>query len=146
MEIRDLELVNCINQTALKELDTALQAWGFRVFTLHGDNITDKATFLAQVEKDLPLSAGLQPHNWDALVDCLWGGLKELADPHVAIVWTHAQRLLDSDLQDFLIAVDSLTDVGRDVYSGVGFAHEMSLYIFVVGEGSNFRPLPPATA
>jgi hypothetical protein len=146
MKTSDLELINCVNQSALEEVDATLRTWGMRVFYLNGEGIIDKGTLLAQVERDLPMSAGLRPHNWDALVDCLQGGLNGLTDERVAIVWTHADRLLESDLQDFLIAIRSLTDVARHVYAGgAAFPHEMALYIFLVGASSNFRPWSAAT-
>jgi Barstar (barnase inhibitor) len=144
MKISDLELINCVNQAALEALNTALVAWGFRVFYLRGESITDKKTLLAQVERDLPMSAGLRPHNWDAFVDCLRGGLSGLVDERVAIVWTHAHLMLSSDLQDFLIAIRSVTDVARHANTGgAGFSHEMALHIFLVGMGSSFRSFPP---
>ena len=53
----------------------------------------------------------------------------------------------ESDLQDFLIAIRSLTDVARHVYAGepLPLRMNMALYIFLVGASSNFRPWSAAT-
>ena len=141
MKISDLELINCVNQSTLEALTGALLEWDFRAFYLHGESITNKKTLLAKVEKDLPMSVGLRPHNWDAFVDCLRGGLSSLADERVAIIWIDAHVMLGSDLQDFLIAIRSLTDVARYVNTGeAGVSHEMRVHVFLVGNSSSFRP------
>jgi len=141
MKISDLELINCVNQSTLEALSVTLLAWDFRAFYLQGESIIDKKTLLAKVEKDLPMPVGLRPHNWDAFVDCLRGGLSSLAQERVAIVWIDAHVMLGSDLQDFLIAIRSLTDVARYINTGgSGVSHEMQVYIFLVGNSSSFRP------
>jgi len=141
MKISDLELINCVNQSTLEALSVTLLAWDFRAFYLQGESIIDKKTLLAKVEKDLPMPVGLRPHNWDAFVDCLRGGLSSLAQERVAIVWIDAHVMLGSDLQDFLIAIRSLTDVARYINTGgSGVSHEMQVHIFLVGNSSSFRP------
>ncbi len=141
MKISDLELINCVNQSTLEALSETLFEWDFRAFYLHGESITNKKTLLDKVEKDLPMPVGLRPHNWDAFVDCLRGGLSSLAEERVAIIWIDAHVMLGSDLQDFLIAIRSLTDVARYVNTGeADVSHEMQVHIFLVGNSSSFRP------
>lgn len=135
--------LTCVNQASWAALDEALGRWGHRVFFLSGDQVTDKQSLLAQVERDLPMPAGLHPHNWDALADCLWGGLAEVSSERVAIVWTHAQTLLEADLQTFLTAVGIFTSLARQVLTTEhGFPHIMELNVFLIGTGSNFPAYP----
>ncbi len=144
MKTSDLELINCVAHSDLDALDATLAEWNFRTLYLRGENITGKETFLARAETDLPTPIGLRPHNWDAFSDCLLGGLRELTEDRVAIVWTDAHLMPSNDLQDFLIAMRIFTDVARVANTGgAGLSHEVMLHLFLVGRGSSFRHFPP---
>jgi hypothetical protein len=135
--------VSCFHQSSLTQLQQALERAGYRVLRLEGAEATDKESFLAQVERDLPMPEGLDPGNWDAFADCLWGGLRELDDGRVAVVWTHAEVLLEHNLQTLLKAVGILTDTVRSVSTTeYGFSHDMLLRIVLIGDGPMFPPFP----
>lgn len=134
-------LTNCVNQANFDKLMSDLHEHGYRIVVLNGATVQDKLSFLRQAGTDLPQPAELiAKDNWDAFSDSLWCGLYEFPDTKVAIVWTHAQNMVNGNLEDFLVAVSSLADVGIEVANTEhGFPHPMSLVIFLVGEGVNFR-------
>ncbi|CAN5611490.1 hypothetical protein BH23ACT3_BH23ACT3_12000 [soil metagenome] len=129
-------IVNAIAVDHLDALLAELDRQEFQVVRLDGRGATDKDTFLARADTDLPRPDDLHPHNWDALADTLWNGLIDLAAAghhQIAVVWTAANELARSDLQDFVTAVDVLVQVARDV--------EPSVIVCLVGDGPEYRHL-----
>lgn len=137
------DLYLCVQQSDLAALETALDAWGFERYRLDGSEVTDQPSFMAQAAVSLPLPEGATLRGWDGFADHLWGGLYDVEAERVAILWTDAHVLLQHDLQSFLVAVESLAGVARQVASTAGgFSHPMRLHLFLVGEGPGFPPFP----
>ena len=141
-EARAFRVVNCIAACDEPELRTLLAAQGFELLVLRGHGVRDKATFLDQVAADLPRTDGLQPHNWDAFADVLWNVLYDLPHDRVALLWTDADVIVGSDLQDFVDALLAITGVARSVMSGEGsFPRQMTFLTFVLGAAPGYQRL-----
>jgi hypothetical protein len=135
-----IEMVNCYRQSDWLEVESLVAAQDFQIIRFDGATVVDKASFLAQAGRDLPLDEGCQPQSWDGFVDCLWGGLYHVESPRVALVWQSAHVLLQSDLQLFLTVNRLLDGVAQSVATTEnGFSHEMWLALFLVGEGELFE-------
>ncbi len=135
-------VVNCIESAYSQSLFSLLAHQHYHILHLDGSKVVDKASLLLQTKNDLPPVDDLNPHNWDALADYLWNGLYDLKSNAVALVWTDAHRLAGSDLQDFLNAVRIFSDVSRQVARGEGgFPRPMTLLLFLVGDGNEYRSL-----
>jgi RNAse (barnase) inhibitor barstar len=78
-----------------------LERLGFQVFRLDGTKISDRESFHREVAEvfSFPDYYG---RNWDAFDEC-FGELE--MPPHVAVVWTDADRLAAGDLKTFAEAV-----------------------------------------
>jgi hypothetical protein len=142
-----LGVVTLVNQASQESLLQTLETWGERVFVLDGSNVHDGETFLAQAAHDLPLTQRAHYH-WAGFPDDLWGWLLKVEDQDVSLVWSHADRMLDGGLADLLLAVECVSGVARQVYDPTesGFPREMSLRLFLLGEGANFPEFPPPAA
>lgn len=135
-------IINCVHKADENRLCALLRNEGAHILYLHGDNIHDAASFLRQVERELPMPPELEPHNWDAFADCLWSGLAEIAAAHVAVLWTEADRMLHGGLPDLLTAVSCFEQTARSVgTTEYGFPHPLLFQVFLLGEGENFPPL-----
>jgi hypothetical protein len=135
-------VVTCLASSDEEALRGILDRRGFSTFTLHGAGVHDKSGFLKQAAADLPTSEGMDPHNWDAFADVLWNVVYEADAEQVGLLWTGADSLAHSDLQDFLDAVRGIIDVARSVMSGEGsFPRETTMLTFLLGSGPEFRRL-----
>ena len=139
-----LGLVTLINKASLPDLEAALSEWRYHSLYLKGDVVHDEQTFLAQATQDLPMPVGLRPKSWSGFMDGLWEGLGGIKENQVAIIWTHADNMLSGGLSDLIKALDCLTTLARQVYNPTetGFSREMTLKVFLIGDGPNF---PSAT-
>ena len=127
--------LNAVATDDLEELLRALSADDITPIRFDGSGVTDKDSFLARADTDLPRPEDLHPHNWDALADTLWNGLATAEGTMLAIVWTDAHEMAHGDLQDFLVAVDVLITAARSA--------SVPVLLFLVGDGPGFRPLVP---
>ena len=134
------QAINRVNQSQLDKVMAILAKLEYRVFTLDGKNVHDKLSYIAKAVCDLPHPEGMFAHNnWDAYNDDAWGGLHELPDTRVAFVWTDAHVMLRGNKEDFLVAVDILEKLSRNVaHTEHGFSHPMDLRTFLFGEGDEF--------
>jgi Barstar (barnase inhibitor) len=113
------------------------------VLRLDGADVHDKESLLRQAERDLPFPPDLPPRGWDGFADGLWNGLAGLEATEVAIVWTHADRMLESGLEDLLVAARLLASLSAQVGTTErGFPRELVLRTFLAGAGANFPPFP----
>jgi hypothetical protein len=137
-----LRNVNLVSEDDIDSLRAFLDGHGYRAFEIDGEAITDAETFFAEGVSSLPQDPPLSGRvNWDALRDSLWGGLDELGAGQVAFVWTHVDRMLEHGLGDLLIAVGCFTQLGFEVATKQhGISQPVSLLIFLLGKGDNFRP------
>jgi hypothetical protein len=137
MRMVDRDLVNCAPESDADDLRRALEAEGFALFVLDGAGASDQTSFLAAVDRDLPTSAGLTASNWDALVDVVEDGLSRLPADRLALVWRHAESLELSNLQDFLTAIQCLTDIAARLQARQDGRHRQVL-IFLLGSAPNY--------
>src|SRR4051812_26900600 len=104
---RILRSVNCLHRNSLNDLKLSLSEKGFRIFELDGENIKDAESFFFESVKLLPQDPPLSGSvNWDAFLDSLWGGLDNLGEKRVSVIWTKAERMLERGLPDILMAVE----------------------------------------
>jgi hypothetical protein len=105
----NLKVINCINQETLEDLKLFLSRTGFHTFELNGKEIIDVASFFVEVVRVFPQDPPLTMQGgyvWDALMDSLWGGLREFGKERVAVIWTHTEKLLNENPVDLVMAVE----------------------------------------
>ena len=142
MNALTLDMVTVFHDRAFASVEADLKSDGFYVLQLDGSSAVDKSTFLAAVERDLPVSPGLHAKNWDALIDVLSDGLDRADADRVAVVWRRADRLETADLQVFVNAVLALTVVVRRIYDRAG-SRERRALVILLGDAPN-SPMPPS--
>lgn len=137
-----LRVINCVNSSSLQSLDRFLRESGFTVFELNGKQVEDAQSFFAESIKILPQDPQLNGNiNWDAFTDSLWGGLANLGQDRVAIIWTNADRMLEHGLQDLLVASGCFEHIASTMATTkYGLARPVQLLVVLVGEGNNFKP------
>jgi hypothetical protein len=128
-------LVNALALADVEAVRADLDDQGFAIIDFDGSEVRDKASFLARADVDLPRPDDLHPHNWDAFADTLWNGLRDAADDQLAIVWTHAERFVEADLGEFLMAVDVITTAARSV--------DKPTLLVLLGEGPGYAEFVP---
>ena len=103
--------LNEIDESAAADAAKGIEDEGYRVFHLP-EGIVSRDAFFDAVRGLLPLAPPLASnYSWDALSDSLWGGLDELGDESMAIVWHGAEQLEQASSRDFEIARSILADV-----------------------------------
>src|ERR1035438_7621958 len=84
-----------------------LIASGFTIFELTDANVSNIETFfravVGVVPNDPPLSG--KPHA-DAFVDSVWEGFQQLGVARIAVLWKHADKMLNEGLQDLIEICD----------------------------------------
>ncbi len=98
----------CIAANQVHELAEALRQESYRIFVLAG--IDSTRSFFDAVRRTIPLDPPLHGANlvWDALVDSVSGGLWDVLEKSIAIIWLDADLLLRVDAEGFRNAVTSL--------------------------------------
>jgi hypothetical protein len=93
-----------------------LRSGGVRIFELP-DGIDSKASFFDAVCAVLPLNPPLMRmrDSWDALSDSVWGGLADVDESRLAIVWADCARLADAGAHAFRIATEILASLPGDL-------------------------------
>ncbi len=135
-----LPLLSCISMDDAGRLKAFLRDQRFRLVELDGSSVDDAESFFKKVKSLLPLDPPISGAvNWDALSDSLWGGLDELREARVALLWLHAEKMLHHGLCDLLSAVDCLQSVARSFNDNAG-SNRIELLIFLLGTGPNFSP------
>jgi hypothetical protein len=99
------------------DLETAASAEaraGATVFRLPS-GITSKAGFFDGICGSLPLDPPLMRVTdvWDALHDSLSGGLMEVDEPRIVIVWHDSETLIQADPDAGRIALEILSELPR---------------------------------
>jgi hypothetical protein len=85
-----------------------LRGEGWVVFVLPSD-ISDKAALFEAMRTILPMDPPLVgSRSWDALSDSLWGGIDQLGEERVAIIWPKAQLKPVSDLDTALAVLEGV--------------------------------------
>ncbi len=85
---------------------------GYSTFVLPRKSIRDRRSFFEAVRDTLPLDPPVVgSRSWDALSDSLWEGLRTYPSERIVILWPDADRMAESDPDDFEIAVNLLADI-----------------------------------
>jgi len=136
-----MSVITCIDVECLPKLRQMLDSEGFHVVQLDGEYISDACTFYEQATRILPLDPPIVGAvNWDAFVDSVWGGLDDLGEQKVAVVWTRAENMLRGGLQDLLEIVLSFQHLASLISTReYGIQHPVRLLVLLVGKGDNFR-------
>ena len=137
-----LRFLNCVNQSELFEVKSHLTQHGFSIFEVDGSTITDARAFYETARTVLPADPPFGPMvSWDGFVDSFFGGLHELKEPKVAVVWTHVEMMLRGNLRDLMDITNCINDVAVQVISPrSGISVPVTLQLFLLGEGENFPP------
>ncbi len=142
MNISHFHEVNGFHLESLDFLEQELKIRDVDVLHLDGASVTDKASLVARVAVDLGAAEGLQPVNWDGFADTFWQVLSARTADRVALVWTHAELMIEQSFNDFLVAITILADTARAVNTTRhGFSHPIQFQVFLMGEGTIFPRL-----
>jgi hypothetical protein len=136
-------VVSCVQTQSSQTLIQSLKQDGYKIFELNGKTIKDSGSFFEEAIRKLPLDPVLASGNvnWDAFSDSLWSGLDELESARMAILWTDCSGMLEWNLCEFLTAVDSFKQVSMSLYDAEsGASVRITLLLFLMGDGANFRP------
>ena len=124
------------NLAARSDADVLVDALGRSGFMIHRVDT-------AGVNSDSELKArfgqafDFDPGGWDAFADDMSNALLPDDDDvsKVALVWDHADSLLDGGLGPLLQMMDVLIDIGRSAYAE---APPVEIITFLMGDGPNF--------
>ena len=134
-------VLSWINISALIDLRSTLQRESYELLEIDDGNIEDADSFFQAIRDTLPLDPPLSGVvNWDAFCDSVWGGLYELGEPRVAIMWTRVERMFAHGLPDLLAVVNCFRDVAIGV-NNPNYGPIIELHVFLLGEGDNFKRL-----
>jgi RNAse (barnase) inhibitor barstar len=137
--------VHAVNVSG-ESLTMSLLSLGFKVYTVEGSSILDQRTFFEGFARALEFPPYFG-HNWDAWDECLGDFGDSLSTSRVAIVWKHADVLLNADIQAFLQAVCDLDRLANNLalvpeLQPKKGTEPKQLEIFLLGEGSGFTIRP----
>jgi len=141
--VRDLRLFNFVNQQNRDDVKRWLEEANFVTFELPL-NLDSGEAFWEATRNVLPFDPSLGTFVvWDGFADSLFGGLDELRDPRVAIIWDHVEQIVTEHLEDFVQIVSTLEQVALQVSTPTsGIDVPVQLVIFLLGEGPNFPKHP----
>ncbi len=128
--------ITCAATSSGSALIEALEAGRYTVLRLDGSGVRDKASFLRQLELDLPGPDDISTGNWDAAADWLWQLFSKVDDDQIAIVWSDAHVLLESSLETLLTGVTMITEV-----AAMKFSRPKHIIVCLVGDGETFPEL-----
>lgn len=110
------------------------------VIEFHGEGVSSKASFFVQAHIDLPQPRGrLANGSWDALSDNLYETLCSVTAKRIILIWSHPNRLYDTDLYTFLIALGTL-QIALSEWVSQDSPHRAAFVMFM-GKGSSFHRL-----
>lgn len=135
-----MSIISYVDFRSFDSLNQSLDQNGFRIFQLQG--VKDAPSLFAEIKRKLPLDPGLSGKiHWDAFADSLTGGLFELGNKRVAILWLGTNHMAERVPTDFQIAVSCFAQVAKNVANPTsGEVDRVLLLLFLIGEGVSFRP------
>ena len=137
-------LIRTVKQSSKEKLIKILHMEGYYIINLNGSNIVDEKTFFQEIVKQsIPLDPALRGNvHYDDFNDSLWGGLAELPQAKVALLWNDFNSMLENGLNDFLKIAECLYKIAEDLtHIEYGIEREVELKVFLLGEGTNFSKL-----
>jgi len=126
------EQINLIDK--LNELDVTC-------FVINGTNISDTDSFYAEAANILPLDPPLTgiKRNWDAFTDSLWEGLANLECSKVVIIWSNADKMVNTALSQLIEICIVMNDVIKSVsQESTGISVPVNLALILLGSGESF--------
>jgi hypothetical protein len=131
---------NLWNLVALHDLGALREELGRGGYALREFSTTQAADPQGLFDEISPQLGFRTPHNWSAFSDLLPNALLPDDDEgdRVAVLWAHADHLVQTSLGTFLTAVDVLVGLARQAYE-----QELHMILFLLGDGPNFPPLEP---
>lgn len=131
--IENGQFTRYLSEERLEWLRAQLSQEGYRIFDL--DGIANESDFLRVIKDRLPLNPPIYSGNWNAISDSLFEGLIDLPEKKIAIVWNRAHTLMNSDLENFTLAVLVFSEVAALIpkYS------EKTFRTFLVDDGQYFQ-------
>ena len=126
-----LAVLNVAPQREHGALLDELEAAGFDVLTLDGSGASDAAGLFAAASEQL--FHGEPAPNWDSFADVLINVVVGVEHDKIALVWTHADKLLEGRLVDLLTAADVLAGTAR-----TSAEIRPTFVTFFVGDGDAF--------
>jgi hypothetical protein len=131
---------SCAGSDDYEGIRTVLASSGFTIFELADANVTNIETFfravVGAVPNDPPLSG--RP-NLDAFVDSVWECFQQLGVARIAVLWKHADKMLNGGLQDLIIICDLFQEIARTLTTTCeGRTSPVIFHLILFGNGPNF--------
>ncbi len=136
------KVINLVSAQDLVILRKSLEEEGYYVLEIDGQNVADGESFFKAAAEVLPANPplkGATGENWDAFEDSVWEGFSNLGKSKVVVIWTHADKILESGLGDLISICDCFFTLSRqlkDTKSGIEKPIEVKWIL--AGEGPNF--------
>ena len=129
-----LAVVNYVSGADHEQLMQRLEASGYKVIELPGEDVHDEASFMRAATEHL--LGGYDALNWSRFEDSLGQLEWSHSERPVALVWTEVDRMLEGGLSDLVTALDIFTGFSRHRYKS-----DKIFVTFLLGEGPNFPSL-----
>lgn len=133
--------IYCVDADSQHKLIERLEASDVHFFLLDGSRISDIESFYKEAAANLPLDPPLigTACNWDAFTDALWEGLANLEHSEVVIIWTDADRMVDSALHQLIEICLVVNDVIRAAaQESTNIPVPVNLALILLGNGKSF--------
>ncbi len=136
--------VVCVSSYSWDEVNSSLRSQGFVLYNLESEGIVDKKSLLRNLVQSFEL---VLPDNdpltsWDAASDLLWQVLMDGTANQVALLWKDSQKMLESNLQLFLNAIEFFQGVAETVERQENTTDTHSVLFRIVAFGTDQR-YPP---
>jgi|GEM_PF-5174792 len=135
--MKQLEYLNCINDTDRSELQKMLEAKGFAIISFEGNDVKNATDLMNQIGLQLGCQKGMNPKGWDSLRDTLFEVMTTSKKGNVALIWENSDHMLSGELQDFLKACSTL----RDVAIATRRTEKANSFFFILGKQPSYRRL-----
>lgn len=127
--------LNYVNTDSLDQLGEVLQQQGYLILEIEGKNIKGKTSFLKYAAQTFEMET--TPETFEAFGDYLWQVVVDnIEEQNIAVVWTHAEKMLEAKPEEFAQASATITVVTGEVVE-----QSKKLQLFLVGKGDKFPTL-----
>ena len=135
-----MSVAKLVDAAELDALLGHLSSEGNRVFLFDGSAVHDKESLFAQAPTGLPFPPGVTVRSWSGFEDYLWQGVVTAGAPQVAVVWVHAEQMLEGGLAVLLEALDVFSSVARLAADAeiASLPEPIELAVYLIGSGPNF--------
>ena len=141
LQYSNVSEIVCVNHARLPALRRRFQREAYRCFDLHSPNVIRADSLVHELVTKIPCDPpyydyhGKREVNWDALSDCLSGGLVG-SGGNVALMWHESNSLVENHLNLIFMAASILFFIGKNTPLE---GHRFGVKFILLGDGPNFE-------